>query len=183
MSEFVKLAFYSGKGDNVLLAWMIKNLTGDHTHVEILFQEGLDSENFITSSIEQGRYVYWKRKTFGRKNWEYITVSGLTKNQVQNMRNFCYKESQNNKFFNENGMFRSITPLPKKNYDQKKWFCSEYVTTALQQGGLLENLNPSATTPTSLYNNILKQIPAKHLNKSSNPWYKRRINRTNFVKL
>jgi hypothetical protein len=184
MSDSLKIAFYSGKGDNFLLAWFVEHLTGKFVHVELLFEN--EGNTFYSTSIEQGTCVYFKKKTYGRTNWEYLTITSIDKNKVAEMRNFAFSESQKNKQFDLNTMVRSITPFPKKNSKRKlnnKYFCSMYVCEVLKQGGFLDKYVSASVTPTSLYRILLKEFNKNQIYKSASPILENRLGQNKLLSI
>jgi hypothetical protein len=164
--DSVQLAFYSGKGNNPVLAYLVNKLTGDFVHVEIIFR---DNDSYYCSSIEQNNTVYFKKKSYGRKDWSYITISNIDTEKVRRMRNYCFKIASCNNGFDLNAMVRSITPFPKQICSG--FFCSMYVAEVLQKGGFLAGIISSSVTPSSLFRIVNKEFQKKDLYKSANPYW------------
>lgn len=168
MSSSITLAFLKIQGGTAFFQGFIDKITGKYRHVEIIFTE--KEGNFYACSINKITPVYYTKRTFGAPGWEYVRISGLSTEDVAKMDNFCFTESKKSCIFDEAGMFRSASPLPRA-ARKRSWFCSELVGAALQEGGLLKDLNPSAMTPEAIYNNIYKTVPPCNITKITTPLF------------
>lgn len=183
--KHVKLAFYSGKGDIIVLANLVKTVSGDFVHVEILFPD--EKHGYVAFSIEQNGTVFLRPKTFGRKDWEYVTISGLSSSALKNMKNEAFtifSLPEEHKQFSMDSMIRSVLPTARKKSDYYSGhFCSKLCVQILHKGGLLTNLNPNATTPSSLFRAVHIHIPREQVYKSSSHLFKKRVLENGGLKL
>lgn len=169
----VTLAFYSGKGTNPVEARIVRALTGEYTHVEIIFN-GREA-----CSINQQTPVYFtNKKEFNRDEWEFLTILDIQAENVAKMRDFCIEQAKNESTFDFDATNRCLTPVPLRKPNSNKWFCSYLICTALQIGKVLpNNVIASATTPSSLYALLYKHVPKNRLIADSNPRYMSRLQR------
>ena len=129
-NNHVIIAFYAGKGDSPIIAKLIKLLSGDFTHVEILFPD-VDRKYVATSIVQDEGQIFNRPKSFGRKEWHYLTITSLSDKQMNAMQNFVYEvshASHPNNFFNFSHMVCSISPFVYKSDKIKLkdgWFCSK----------------------------------------------------------
>lgn len=188
VEKSINLAFlrypYSSKDgwSHNLQKYACRYVVGRFDHVEIIF-ENRDFPDFIyASSVLHDGTVFFKEKRFSREGYEYLTVNGLKPEQVNRMKNFCFKEATRKSHFNELGVYLAATPLPDRRKPSKsrpnQWFCSQLVTIALQEGGLLEGYIAGAMTPAAIYDAIVKTVPANHLHKGTNPFFAHRIQKS-----
>ena len=171
-----------------LTVGLIHYLVGRFDHVEIIFENVNRPEDFYACSVVDKGKVFFMEKGFSREGYEYLTITGLKPEQVNKMQNFCFSEAINKSEFNETGLYRAGSPFPEMNCSEKqiklnrvfkvkRWFCSQLVTAALQQGGLLERYIPGSMTPAAIYDALLKTIPSKNLHKGQNPFFDYNIQR------
>ena len=165
---------------------LVRYSVGRFDHVEIIFENTQRPEYIYACSVLQNGTVFFREKGFSREGYEYLTVSGLHPEAVNRMKNFCYQESVKGSTFNDSGFNRAGSPLPEmhsrsrmQNYrdSPNKWFCSQLVTAALQQGGLLEEYIAGTMTPAAIYDALVKTVATKHLHKGTNPFFSHRIHR------
>jgi hypothetical protein len=185
----IKLAFFSG--DAAMKPWLAVRILrflfiGKYSHCEIIFEgdnktaeasanNANTTSEFVTCSVAMLTDVYFKRKSFNRAEWEFVTIILDDAEKVARIRNFCYNQAQQEKEFNFKGMLRSVTPFPRPTSGDE-WFCSELITAALQQGGMLLEKVPSAMTPSSLFRAVLNELPpSSTVFKSATPLFLERI--------
>lgn len=157
---------------------VIHYLVGRFDHVEIIFENVKRPDDFYACSVVDEGRVFFMEKGFTRQGYEYLTITGLKPEQVNKMKNFCYHEACNKSEFNERGFYRAGSPFPEmmcadqyNRFEVKRWFCSQLVTAALQQGVLLKGYIPGSMTPTAIYDALQKTIPAQNLHKGQNPFF------------
>lgn len=171
MFDYVSIAFYKGESnDTSIINRITKLLTGDFVHCEIVFSETAVGNN-LACGIWQGENVFYRKKTFGRKNWVFKKIR-LSKEQVAKIKNFCKEMAENKIPFNYAGFLRAMTAYPRFT-DKTCFFCSELIITAFHEAGLMLDVDSSCTTPTMLYQYI-KKISFPDVS----PVYERRITKT-----
>ena len=76
------------------------------------------------------------------------------------------------------GFYRAGSPFPEMDCGKKRtqaqvkrWFCSQLVTAALQEGGLLTGYIPGSMTPAAIFDALKETIPSKNLHKGQNPFF------------
>ena len=151
--ESLIVAFYRPEGQNEPLVNRLTALiTGQFSHVELLFRDPKTGKQNLASSIYQGENVFMRNKTFGRTYWTFKTIQ-ITSNQADSMRTFCAAASQKEIPFNLAGLMRCCSPFPKPT-DHLSYFCSEYAICAFQAAGLFLHVIPSVVTPSALFDMI-----------------------------
>jgi hypothetical protein len=152
MYDYVTIAFYKGEtNDTNLLNILTKHLTGEFVHCEIVFSDSISGNN-LSSGIWQNENVFFKKKTFGRRNWLFKKIR-LSKEQVNVMKTYCKNLSENNIGFNLSGFLRAMTAYPRFT-DEKCFFCSELIVVCFQKINMMSDLVASTTTPTILFNYV-----------------------------
>lgn len=184
----INLAFLQypyNKGDGLshnIVKFACRYAAGRFDHVEIIFENKDRPEYIYACSVLHDGTVFFKEKGFSREGYEYLTINGLKPEDVNRMKNFCYQEAINRSEFNELGVYLAATPLPDRRKRSSRrpnqWFCSQLVTTALQEGGLLEGYVAGAMTPATIYDAIVKTVPSNKLHKGTNPFFAYRIQRS-----
>ena len=139
--------------------YLVYKATGRLMHVELAFSTTHISKYtgkryiYSASIVDDGTGVYVERRTFENPAYYAIELKA-TELQIRAMWEFCV--SQRSKPFNSWGMWLSWTPW-SRDTDEDAWFCSEYVTAALQAGDMFEpsdryyDLSPGCATPYELY--------------------------------
>lgn len=117
-----------------------------YVHVELLFPDTDGSSYSITANTQKIHKV--PSKQFARDEWEFLDLH-LDDETVYRMQLWANQKHAQKCEFNWVG-FTSAGVWPVSG-GGKKYFCSEFVTEALQQGGLLPSANPAAMTPARLY--------------------------------
>ena len=117
-----------------------------YIHCELLFPETDGSSYSITANSQKIHKV--PSKQFAREEWEFLDLH-LPDNTVYNMQLFANQKHAQQCGFNWVG-FSSAGVWPVSG-GGKKYFCSEFVCEALQQGGLLTGVRPASMTPARLY--------------------------------
>jgi len=120
-----------------------------YVHCEILFPETDGSSYSITANLQKVHRVCSKQ--FARDEWEFLTLH-LPEKTVYDMQLFANQKHAQECGFNWVG-FTSAGVWPISG-GGKKYFCSEFVCEALQQGGLLKDVRASSMTPARLYAKI-----------------------------
>lgn len=168
MTTSLSLAFLSFPEEDeeriidLYAARLLRKIVGKFDHVEIVFADGQ------ACSVLSGSRVFFQPKGFSRNGYEYLTISGLEPEQVRQIRLFCQEQVLNGEKFSEVGLCRAGTPFPRRK-GRNGYFCSQLVTTALQQGGLLKGSVPGCMTPYSVYQAVQHTIPSHNIHKGVNP--------------
>ena len=162
---------------------LVHYIVGKFDHVELIFENVNQPGDFFACSVLHQGTVFFKEKGFSREGYQYLTISGLNPDRVKKIQDFCYKEAVDRGVFSESAFYRAGSPFANRScgtghrgYQVKEWFCSQLVTTALQQGGLMKGYLPGSMTPSSIYDALLKTIPKENLHKGINPFFDYNIN-------
>ena len=115
-----------------------------YTHVELLF-----SDKVMYSSSERDRGVRGRYMPKLKDHWDIVDIK-MSESSEQKIRNWC--ESQDGLKYDITGIV--FAQILKTNWflQDDEWFCSEFVTAALQEIGLCPNVAPHMITPADLYN-------------------------------
>lgn len=121
------------------------------SHVELRFSNG------ESVSIYQNESVFLKKRGYSNKQYVIVPLTGVSVQQETKMYEFAQR--QQNKRFNYAGLKRAWAPAcfrrTTDGHDQHgSWFCSELVTSTLQQGGHLLHVEPNGSSPNQLYDTV-----------------------------
>jgi len=159
MSTKVTLAFLHADSTALESHWMstaAKRLAQraglePYIHVELLFPDG----NSYSITATTGKVHKVATKEFSRSEWEFVDLY-LSPPQIQAAQLFCNQTYLRGAGFNWTGYALStVWPWSGNN---EKFFCSEFVATALQAGGLLPGVEPASLMPAQLYA-LIRQAP------------------------
>jgi len=142
----MKVAFYKyaqRPGLAGLFDALIRRVThGPYSHCELVFPDGVS----YSSSIQDDG-TRFKRIVFDPAKWDFIDLPELPPIAMAWMEKFCTGELGSGYDFP--GVFRFLCPrIPES---KNRWFCSEIVCAALQEGGLLWGINAWQVHPSKLY--------------------------------
>jgi len=144
----LSIAFYRGSSNEPLINRLTQWWTGQFVHCELVFVDPKSGCN-MACGVWQDETVFLRPKTFGRDTWSWREIN-MSEADLLKVRAFCKKQADRHSPFNKSGLVRCTTPFPRASCG-KAWFCSELAVSALQAAGLFQDLVPSATTPTDLY--------------------------------
>lgn len=127
-------------------------------HVELLFSSSHDGDDVLgqACSITYGSQVFLHSKRFSRKQWEFRSIP-MAPEAAERVQAFC--EERVGDGFNRLGFYLSpIAPCVKPHtlYNMglsrtKQWFCSEIVSHALAEVGIVE---PMSCHPQELFERL-----------------------------
>lgn len=141
----MKVAFFKGPG--TILDKLIRRVTrSPYSHCELLFSDGLLSENGWMFGAMPGEGTRFKQATLKPAEWIFVDLP-VTRPQELLALYFC--RAENKCGYDYPGVFRYLLPLFTES--KEKWFCSEVCTAALQAAGLPLLLTPSRVHPGRLY--------------------------------
>ncbi len=139
-----------------LIRSFTKNMT--YKHCEIAFTKDLIQNKTIPNGyvlaygIIRDGFLFGKHRTFSSDQYEWIWLS-LPKKQCLKMQKFCM--AQVGKPYDGSAAKRSAF-WPKK-VDIQQWYCTDFVVSALQQGGIMLGKNPRAQTTDDVYDVIYQK--------------------------
>ncbi len=147
----MKVIFYGNRKGNIfdkLIRWwtspLLQMFNGEwvnsYSHVEILFSDGM---MFSASQYENS--TRFKVHKYKRSIWKYVDLE-VTETEERVVREYC--KSVNGKKYDYLGILGFVIGL---HHNNKKWFCSEVCTKALQEIELCTNLVAYKVSPNRLY--------------------------------
>lgn len=139
---------------------LIRKFTKDmvYKHCEIAFTKDLIQGNSIPTGcvlaygIVRDGVLFGKHRTFSSDQYQWKWMN-MPKKQCLNMQRFC--EAQIGKPYDSSAAKRSA--FWPKTTNAKQWYCTDFVVTALQQGGIMLGTNPRAQTTDDVYDIIQQQ--------------------------
>lgn len=139
-TKFVpKILLFRGKGFfSKLIRWQTRSR---YSHAAILLDDGHIIESWTKGGVQISHLRDWS-------NIDAYSVDGMTSQQWDVAIQFA--KSQIGKKYDYRSVFRFLSK--RKAPDNQKWFCSEFVYTALAVAGveLLRNIDPSEISPAIL---------------------------------
>lgn len=121
-----------------------------YEHVELRFSDGTTTS--ITS--DPGRVHYDQYRVLSNEHYACFMSVGVTKEQEEAMMNLAWDHHNNGTGFNRIAMYWNFVCCLCPIRTKESVFCSQYVVILLQAANLLLDLDPSRTSPTSLYKRI-----------------------------
>lgn len=151
----MKIIFYGNHKGNFfdkLIRWwtspLKKMFNGEwkdsFSHCEILFSDGV---MFSASQYENS--TRFRRHSYSSDSWKYVNTYA-TKVQEARVRTFC--NSIEDSEYDYMGILGFIFPVKDS---ERRWFCSEVCTFALQKASMVEDLTASKTSPNRLYKELV----------------------------
>ena len=125
-------------------------------HVELFFPD-YEVEDVIggtSCGIHYGGKVFMAPKQFTRRDWEFRSFQ-CRPEQYDKIKNFCTKQVGGG--FNYGGYFTPCNLAARHRVSkrkQQKWYCSELVAHALDQGNLIQMNSVTHTHPDILYDAV-----------------------------
>lgn len=137
----IRAAFYKASAGN-WLDWMISKWTkGPYSHCELVIGD------LWLSASPREQVVRYKSIQTDPKTWDFVSLE-LNVAQVKKIQDWAALELGCE--YDWLGIF--LTQVINWNrQDPHRWFCSELVTAALQQAGMLPGVVPHQTDPNELY--------------------------------
>ena len=149
-------SFWNHYVENPLIRSFTKNMTYKHCEIAFvkdLIQNKLIPEGYVLAyGIIRDGFLFGKHRTFSSEQYEWKWIS-LPKKQCLDMQTFCV--AQVGKSYDSSAAKRSAF-WPKK-IDSQQWYCTDFVVSALQQGGIMLGKNPRAQTTDDVYDVICQQ--------------------------
>lgn len=134
---------------NRVAAWA----TGSHgmAHVELRFSNG------ESVSVFQNETVFLKKRGYSNKQYVLVPLTNVSAEQESRM--YAFAQKQSGKAFNQSGLKLAWAPscfrrTTDGENSQGSWFCSELVTSTLQQAGHLLHVEPNGSSPNQLYDTV-----------------------------
>ena len=148
--------FWNQYIESPLIRGFTKNMI--YKHCEIAFTKDLIQNELIPKGyvlaygIIRDGFLFGKHRTFSSDQYEWKWIS-LPKKQCLDMQKFCM--AQVGKPYDSLAAKRSaFWPKP---IDAQKWYCTDFVVSALQQGGIMLGKNPRSQTTDDVYDVICQQ--------------------------
>lgn len=144
----MKIAFYIAEyGDwkDTLISWITG---GIYSHCELVFSD----KTWCSSSPRDGG-VRFKQIYEVSGHWDFLDIP-LSEIDEYWLKMWC--DTQVGIEYDWRGTIGTLIPFI--GHDKSKWFCSEFCLFGLQKLGLFEGVDPSTTTPISLYNIINRSM-------------------------
>jgi hypothetical protein len=152
------LLFYKPCSDDPFLNRLVAFFDSPFCHVEMAIPKRIGDEPWdrimMASSIYQNQTVFFKEKTYDRQGYISFAIE-ITVAQLYKIKSFCKQHTDRMTPFSLSAMYAAYLPFQLVETDAT--FCSKHVTQALQFGGvgLVDNINPSLTTPSNLYKRLI----------------------------
>lgn len=132
-----------------LVTWWVSVDGESYAHVEIMF-----SDDHVYSITQVGGVHYTRDRMLSNHGYDMFLKIALTDEQEDKIQAFAEKTYKEQPEFNQMGYYWNFLPglrnFPLRR-NGERFFCSEMITTALQEGGLVDNLDATTTSPTDLY--------------------------------
>lgn len=148
--------FWSHYVEDPLIRSFTKNMI--YKHCEIAFTKDLiqgtpiPDGNVLAYGIIRDGTLFGKHRTFSSKQYEWKWIS-LPQKQCLAMQAFCM--AQVGKPYDNAAAKRSAF-WPKATDDQQ-WYCTDFVVSVLQQGGIMRGINPRSQTTDDVYDVVSQQ--------------------------
>lgn len=160
--SIVSILFLKGRSDdppvNKITSMLGSLVHGNEgfCHVEITIPDR--NGMYTSSSIYQGEKVtLTQSKTFLNPGYVIHSIV-VSPEELERLAAFVREKHNAGVSFDKMGMVFAALPFEVRRRPHDMTFCSRYVTEALQDAGLqcVQGLNPSITTPSKLYNVLLR---------------------------
>ena len=129
-----------------------------YKHCEIAFTKDLiggkpiPEESVLAYGIIRGGKLFGKHRTFSSDQYEWMWIN-MAQEKCLEIQQFCAQ--QVGKPYDETAAKRSA--FWPKQCDGEKWYCTDFVVVALQQGGIMLGKNPRSQTTDDVYDIMLQQ--------------------------
>ena len=142
--------FYRPTKEDHWINHMVSFMNPPYSHCDLLFDDG------VATSIYNHERVYQERKSFSRKEYEWLSLS-FTDDEIRRIRRFCDDCHKKRVEFDFWGMLLSYLPYNPRDSDTKT-FCSKFVWEALQRSNRVEftSKNAATMTPSRIFRSIEK---------------------------
>lgn len=145
-----------------IASWLTAQPGSRHTfsHVELRFSDG-----FVTSITEDPGVVHYEDgRLFSNSRYRSWLELHVTPQEERLMQGYAQAMYEKQVPFNKMGMYWNFIPccacFPVRRTEDA-FFCSEYITMVLQQGGYFLELDPATTSPTMLHKALQSSGEAK----------------------
>jgi hypothetical protein len=130
-------------------AWWIRVGDVQFTHVELMF-----SDDSVVSATELGGVHYDQDRKLSNTGYTDFLAVEVTYTQQVLMKNFVAEKAglpfnSAGRLWNSVGLLRGCCGVVDT--EGRAYYCSELITTMLQQADLCQGLDPRCTNPTQLY--------------------------------
>jgi hypothetical protein len=150
----VRVLFLRAAPDDHWVNRLVSALDPPFCHVEIEFDLGSGGGELgaLASSIYADETVFLKQRTFANPNYAIVTLN-VTDAAFDRMLAFARRASEREVAFSASAMYLSFLPHCCNTLGSDRTFCSAYVTSVLQVGGVQEvrGLVPCRMRPSSLF--------------------------------
>lgn len=142
--------------EDPLIRWFAKDM--DYKHCEIAFTQDLIDRkpipegHVLAHGIIRGGTLFGKYRTFSSDQYEWKWIN-VPQEAALRMQQFC--KNQVGKPYDAAAAKRSA--FWPKTCDHKKWYCTDFVVVALQQGGIMLGKNPRSQTTDDVYDIMCEQ--------------------------
>ncbi len=142
--------------EDPLIRWFAKDMV--YKHCEIAFTKDLIEgkpipEGYVLAhGIIRDGALFGKYRTFSSDQYEWKWIS-VPQEGAKRMQQFC--KNQMGKPYDAAAAKRSA--FWPKACDYKKWYCTDFVVVALQQGGIMMGKNPRSQTTDDVYDIMCDQ--------------------------
>ncbi len=145
----VRVLFLRAAPDDHWVNRLVSALDPPFCHVEIEFDLGGGA---LASSIYASETVFLKQRTFANPNYAIVTLN-VSDAAFERMLAFARQASERETGFSATAMYLSFLPHCCNTLGTGRTFCSAYVTSILQVGGVQEvrGLAPCRTRPSTLF--------------------------------
>jgi len=147
----IRLLFLRAAADDHWLNRLVSHLDPPFCHVELEFDTS--SGPPLATSLFADESVFLRPRTFANPNYHILTLN-VSDTAYARMLRLASDTAARGVRFDSHGMWCSILPCslcaPRR---ADRTFCSAYVTTLLQEGGVrgVERLAPERARPSTLY--------------------------------
>ena len=163
-SHTILVVFYRPPADDWFINRAVAAVNPPYSHVEIGFVADQYHNNFLqsqecdsvtASSIMSGSNVFLRNRSFRNPAYDVLAIN-VSKKAHDDMLRFCRLQERASVCFDELGMWLAILPFKVRSLPVGKTFCSAYVTTVLQRGGVqcVRGLLPESTSPSRLWRKL-----------------------------
>lgn len=123
-----------------------------YSHVEVRFSDGT-----VTSITRNPGYVHYDQtRVLSKSNYTCFMSINVTPDQEEAMQQLAYHHYVHRTPFGSVAMFWNFLCLLCPIRSESSLFCSQYVIKLFQRGGILLDIDPDTTSPTTLLDEMRK---------------------------
>ena len=130
-------------------AWWVRIGEHQYGHVELIFPD-----DAVTSTTEETGLHYDYHKLLSHTNYSTFITVEVPREAVYRMQEFA-KERVGRPFNSSGRLWNNVwllrTCFGVVDTEDRSYYCSEFITTLLQMGGLCTNMDARCVNPTQLY--------------------------------